>query len=599
MCLVVVGDHVGQTSKSFRISERIHLSYPTSSGIISVFQSIFICSLELVVEPWIEELFKALVKRFDLDVSVLSRLTTKVEIAQKREVEEADSKNQSAAAEKEIEEVDGKKGSIDQEPSEPILSPHPYEYPDVSLIRGNAKVSSDPSLRVPVAPQEYLVCSVSHEKLDVNHGLSWQNGAKMVGIASVPYNVTVVGTALLTDADAVKPKHELVVDLGEHYSVLPYEPGDAFYFVVPNPAPEVNFILDRMGMLAIADQVCTVSVNPSTEKINPTIPPHVPPKSSLRHLFTYCLDIRRTPGRPILRALAEGAKDEQEKRRLLELTSAQGFTEFNDFVRQPGLSLADILFAFPSVRPSPDRLIELLPRLIPRSYSASSCRGRRVRFIYSVMNFTAENGRRYARNGLATDWLLGLKVGDTIQIMHKEPARFRLPPPSIPSSDAARMPLLMIGPGTGVAVFLAFCQHLLNIKLNEPENFPTVKRYLYFGCRNLEKDSLYLDELKSYVREGILTELILCESRVDGDRPKRVQDALRQRIGQVCDFIFNSGSDVPSRVFVCGDAKGMSKDVFLCFRDIIKEGRGKSDAEAMACLTEIQKADRYIEDVWS
>ncbi|EYB98390.1 hypothetical protein Y032_0131g1595 [Ancylostoma ceylanicum] len=183
--------------------------------------------------------------------------------------------------------------------------------------------------------------------------------------------------------------------------------------------------------------------------------------------------------------------------------------------------------------------------------------------------------------------------------MHKEPARFRLPPPSIPSSDAARMPLLMIGPGTGVAVFLAFCQHLLNIKLNEPENFPTVKRYLYFGCRNLEKDSLYLDELKSYVREGILTELILCESRVDGDRPKRVQDALRQRIGQVCDFIFNSGSDVPSRVFVCGDAKGMSKDVFLCFRDIIKEGRGKSDAEAMACLTEIQKADRYIEDVWS
>ncbi|RCN23989.1 oxidoreductase NAD-binding domain protein [Ancylostoma caninum] len=354
-----------------------------------------------------------------------------------------------------------------------------------------------------------------------------------------------------------------------------------------------------MGMLAIADQVCTVSVNPSTEKINPTIPAHVPPKSSLRHLFTYCLDIRRTPGRPILRALAEGAQNEQEKRRLLELTSAQGFTEFNDFVRQPGLSLADILFAFPSVRPSPDRLIELLPRLIPRSYSASSCRGRRVRFIYSVMHFTAENGRRYARNGLATDWLLGLKVGDMIKIMHKETARFRLPPPSLPSSDAARMPLLMVGPGTGVAVFLAFCQHLLNIKLNNPENCLDVPRYLYFGCRNLEKDSLYLDELKSYVREGILTELILCESRVDGDRPKRVQDALKQRISQVCDFIFNSGSDVPSRVFICGDAKGMSKDVFQCFHDIIKEGTGRSDEEARAYMVEMQKADRYVEDVWS
>ncbi|RCN28050.1 flavodoxin, partial [Ancylostoma caninum] len=253
--------------------------------------------LELVVEPWIEELFKALVKRFDLDVGVLSRLTTKVEIAQKREVEEPDSKNQATADEKkEVDEVESNKGRIDQEPSEPILSPHPYEYPEVSLIKGNAKVSNDPALRVPVAPQEYLVCSVSHERLKVNHGLPWQNGAKMVGVASVPYDVTVVGTALLTDADVVKPKHELVIDLREHFSVLPYEPGDAFYFVVPNPTPEVNFILDRMGMLAIADQICTVSVNPSTEKINPTIPAHVPPKSSLRHLFTYCLDIRRTPG---------------------------------------------------------------------------------------------------------------------------------------------------------------------------------------------------------------------------------------------------------------------------------------------------------------
>ncbi|KHJ82283.1 hypothetical protein OESDEN_18025 [Oesophagostomum dentatum] len=112
-----------------------------------------------------------------------------------------------------------------------------------------------------------------------------------------------------------------------------------------------------MGVLTIADQVCNVSVHPKTQKINPTLPPHVPPKSSLRHLFTNCLDIRRTPGRPVLRALAESASNEQEKRRLLELTSAQGLSEFNDFVRQPGLSLADILFAFPSLRPSPDRLI--------------------------------------------------------------------------------------------------------------------------------------------------------------------------------------------------------------------------------------------------
>ncbi|KAK6733270.1 hypothetical protein RB195_017177 [Necator americanus] len=539
--------------------------------------------LELVVEPWIEELFEALVKRFKLDPGLLSRLTMKVAIAEKRDVEEDVRREE----------------RISSEPDQQILLPHPYNYPEISLIKGNAKLSCDPALRVPVAPQEYLVSSVSHEKLQQNHGLMWPNGAKMVGVASAPYEVTVVGTALLTDADVVKPKYEFVVDLGEYFSVLPYEPGDAFYFVVPNPTPEVNFILDRMGMLTIADQVCTISVNPSTQKINPIIPPHVPPQSSLRHLFTHCLDIRRTPGRPILRSLAESATNEQEKRRLLELTSAQGLTEFNDFVRQPGLSLADILFAFPSVRPSPDRLTELLPRLIPRSYSISSCRGRRVRFIYSVMNFTAEDGRRYPRKGLATDWLLNLRVGDKIQIMHKEPARFRLPPPPLDSSVAAQMPLLMIGPGTGLAVFLGFCQYLLKVKLADPKNFPNVPRYLYFGCRNLEKDSLYLDELQLYLREGILTELILCESQVDHGRPKYVQDALKQRIPQICDFILTDISDVQSRIFICGDAKGMSKDVLQCFYDIVKEGMGKSDAEAKVFMTELHKADRYVEDVWS
>ncbi|VDK81385.1 unnamed protein product [Cylicostephanus goldi] len=182
--------------------------------------------------------------------------------------------------------------SLIEEPLEPMLKANPYNYPEVSLIRGN-----DAALRVPVPPQEYLVTSVTHERLKSDHRLPWQNEAKMVGVASAPYDVTVIGTAILTDFDVKKPKHELVIDLGVHYDTLPYEPGDAFYFVFPNPAAEVNFILHRMGVLPIADQLCTVSLIPSTKKLNPTLPPHILPKSSLRHLFTHCLDIRRTPGR--------------------------------------------------------------------------------------------------------------------------------------------------------------------------------------------------------------------------------------------------------------------------------------------------------------
>ncbi|KAK6047870.1 flavodoxin, partial [Cooperia oncophora] len=256
--------------------------------------------LELVVEPWIEKLFQVLVKRFNLNPEVLQQLTTKIEFAEKKE--------------------DPKKVGVENgedptpEQSRPFLSPQPYEYPQVSLIKGNDKLSKDPALRVPVAPQEFLVSSVTHEKLKQNHGLPWQNGAKMVGVATAPYDVTVVGTSRLTDADVVKPKHELILDLGGPCTLIfvNFSPSflptlrtgrcvlfrysksfsrSEFHFgQVKIPAyaasywactPGLNLeIFFRMGMLSIADQKCTVSIHPNTQKINPTLPAHVPPESS-------------------------------------------------------------------------------------------------------------------------------------------------------------------------------------------------------------------------------------------------------------------------------------------------------------------------------
>uniref|UniRef100_A0A1I7XU96 Methionine synthase reductase n=1 Tax=Heterorhabditis bacteriophora TaxID=37862 RepID=A0A1I7XU96_HETBA len=437
-----------------------------------------------------------------------------------------------------------------------------FPYNVFFVILGNEKLSVDENLRVPIAPQPFLASTVSHEKLDSEHGIPWQNACKMVGIASAPYVVTVVGTAIVTDPDVPKPKREIIIDIGEHFSELPYEPGDAFYFITPNPTHEVNYLLHRMGILPLADQKCTVSVDPTTQKINATIPGHIPPNSSLRYLFTHCLDIRRAPGRPLLRVLAENASDSSERRRLLELCSAQGMNEFTIFIRQAGLSVADVLFAFPSVKPPVDRLIGEIYRLPTSMYDYVTC-------IIHVFYF------RYPRKGLASEWLSNLHVGDKIQMMRKEPARFRLPPPPAPPSSASQIPLLMVGPGTGVAVFLAFCQHLLKNKLFEPKNFPIVPRYLFFGCRNLEKDALYKDELESYVREGVLTELVFCESRGDGARPKYVQDALRQKTKEVCDFLLLNDESNPSRIFICGDAKGMSKDVWQCFHDIIKDGMSR------------------------
>ncbi|CAJ0578195.1 unnamed protein product, partial [Mesorhabditis spiculigera] len=550
--------------------------------------------LELVVEPWIEQLLKKLCELDHIPISRLEGLTISTPLVKKEK------EKKSVAEKPKLPTVMSTEDDRADSSTDRILKLAPYTYPgEISLIRGNEALSSDEALRVPIAPLTYLVTSVTHEKFEPK-SVNWQNGESMPGLQGKPMDATVVGTTLLTDFDVHKPKRELVIDLNAHWDQLSYSPGDAFYFLQPNPEAEVNFILERMGLLMMADQKCHVTVAGDAKKPNAAVPGYIPPISSLRYIFTHCLDIRRAPGRPVLRVFADATSDEGEKRRLLELCSSQGMAEFTAHIRQAAVSIVDVLAAFPGVRPAPERLIEQLPRLIPRPYSVSNCYERargRIRFVYSEMKFGVADGRRYERLGLATEWLNALRVGDQIQVMMKEPARFRFPVPPATVEAGLKMPLLMIGPGTGVSTFISFLDLLLHEKI-KIGSLPAVPRKLFFGCRNFEKDFIYKDLLESYVREGILDELIACESQPAKPVPGRhcyVQEALRQRADEVWDFIQLE----ESRIFICGDAKAMSKDTWECFAKIVAEKKGCSDAEAKAFLLELKKANRYIEDVWA
>ncbi|CAJ0570942.1 unnamed protein product, partial [Mesorhabditis spiculigera] len=522
-----------------------------------------------------EQLLKKLCELDHIPISRLEGLTISTPLVKKEK------EKKSVAEKPKLPAVMSTEDNRADSSADPILKLAPYTYPDeISLIRGNEALSSDEALRVPIAPLTYLVTSP--------------------GLHGKPMDATVVGTTLLTDFDVHKPKRELIIDLNAHWDQLSYSPGDAFYFLQPNPEAEVNFILERMGLLMMADQKCHVVVASDAKKPNAAVPGYIPPISSLRYIFTHCLDIRRAPGRPVLRVFADATSDEGEKRRLLELCSSQGMAEFTAHVRQAAVSIVDVLAAFPGVRPAPERLIEQLPRLIPRPYSVSNCYERargRIRFVYSEMKFGVADGRRYERLGLATEWLNALRVGEQIQVMMKEPARFRFPVPPATVEAGLKMPLLMIGPGTGVSTFISFLDLLLHEKIKSG-SLPAVPRKLFFGCRNFEKDFIYKDLLESYVREAILDELIACESQPAKPVPGRhcyVQEALRQRADEVWDFIQLE----ESRIFICGDAKAMSKDTWECFAKIVAEKKGCSDAEAKAFLLELKKVNRYIEDVWA
>uniref|UniRef100_A0A1I7TA95 Methionine synthase reductase n=1 Tax=Caenorhabditis tropicalis TaxID=1561998 RepID=A0A1I7TA95_9PELO len=529
--------------------------------------------LELVVEPWIDQFFKTLAARFNISDEKMNAITESPNI-KLNQVKTDEEKKALLQKRKEDEESDDEgRGGVQ---GVDMLIPEHYDYPEVSLLKGSQVLSIDENLRVPIAPQPFLVSSVSHKKLEDDHKLEWQNLCKMPGVVTKPFKVMVVSAEFVTDpfSKKIKTKRMITVDFGDHAPKLQYEPGDAIYFCVPNPLAEVNFILKRCGVLSIADQQCELTVDSKTEKINAQIPGHVHKLTTLRHMFTTCLDIRRSPGRPLIRVLAESTSDPLEKRRLLELCSAQGMKDFTDFVRTPGLSLADMLFAFPNVKPPVDRLIELLPRLIPRPYSMSSYENRRARFVYSEMEFPATEGRRHSRKGLATDWLNSLRIGDTVEVMGKEPARFRLPPLGMEKNEAGSMPLLM------------------KLKKDSLSEFSEVPRILFFGCRDMAVDAIYMNELESFVAEGILTDLIICESE---QKKERVQDGLRKNLDKVLPFLTPSSN---SKIYICGDAKGMSKDVWQCFSDIVAKDQNIPDMEAKKKLMELKKNDQYIEDVW-
>lgn len=283
--------------------------------------------LELVVEPWIEKFFAVLATRFNISEEKMNVITDSLHV--KLNQIKTEEEKQALLLKRRIDE--------DQDEEEigiEILHLEPYEYPELSLLKGcifqessfpiqvfsgSSTLSNDENLRVPIAPQPFIVSSVSHKKLASETKLDWQNSCKMPGVVTEPFDALVVSAEFVTDpfSKKIKMKRMITVDFGskclvikqqsisyvayvtfsEHAADLQYEPGDAIYFCVPNPAKEVNFILKRCGVLSIADQLCELSIDSKTEKINAQIPGHVHKVTSLRHIFTTCLDIRRAPGR--------------------------------------------------------------------------------------------------------------------------------------------------------------------------------------------------------------------------------------------------------------------------------------------------------------
>jgi sulfite reductase (NADPH) flavoprotein alpha-component len=242
----------------------------------------------------------------------------------------------------------------------------------------------------------------------------------------------------------------------------------------------------------------------------------------------------------------------------------------------------DVLAAiekFPGIRPDPEALIEALDPLQPRLYSISSSpKVNPGRVSLTIDTVRYKIGKR-DRHGVASTFL-GERVrpGTALKAYVQKAHAFGLP------ADP-QTPIIMIGPGTGVAPFRAFLHERMATKQKG-------RNWLFFGHQRSAYDFFYEDEFAAMKARGVLSRLSLAWSR-DGEQKFYVQDRMRE-VGRDLWSWLTDGA----HVYVCGDAKRMAKDVELALVDIVAQHGARSADQAIAFVADLKKQGRYQQDVY-
>jgi sulfite reductase (NADPH) flavoprotein alpha-component len=243
------------------------------------------------------------------------------------------------------------------------------------------------------------------------------------------------------------------------------------------------------------------------------------------------------------------------------------------------LDVLATLEKFWGVRPDPEAFIEALEPLQPRLYSISSSprpNPRRVSLTVDAVRYEIAGRERL---GVASTFVASrIKPGDRLNVYVQKAHNFALP--ADPST-----PIIMVGPGTGIAPFRAFLHERMATKAPG-------RNWLFFGHQRSNCDFFYEDELMGMKAAGVLTRLSLAWSR-DGAEKIYVQDRMRENGGELWTWLAEG-----AHFYVCGDAKRMAKDVEGALIDIVAQYGARTTDEAIAFVTELKRRGRYQADVY-
>jgi sulfite reductase (NADPH) flavoprotein alpha-component len=363
-----------------------------------------------------------------------------------------------------------------------------------------------------------------------------------------PVPATFVSRRLLNKTGSEKETWHIDFDLAG--SGLDYVVGDSFGIFARNELGHVDQIIAILG----ASHTTKVRGRTLREVLTDEVALSPAPDS----LFELISFITGGAQREKARALAQGDDPDGDAATLDVMAALQKFS---------------------GVRPHPEAFVEALEPLQPRLYSISSSHTATPGKLSLTVDCVRYVIGKRKRLGLASTFLAErIQPGEQVKVYVQKAHGFALP-------EDAKVPIVMIGPGTGIAPFRAFL-------LERRATGATGKNWLFFGHQRSSCDFFYSDELNAMKTAGLLTRLSLAWSR-DGDKKFYVQDRMRE-VGRELWAWLAEGA----HVYVCGDAKRMAKDVERALVDIVAQHGARSTDEAISFVGELKKKGRFQQDVY-
>lgn len=367
-----------------------------------------------------------------------------------------------------------------------------------------------------------------------------------------PFPAKLLVNRLLTAPSSSKETRHYEISIAG--SGLTYEAGDALG-VVPCNCPElVAGIIKAIGCTGDEDE----PVNGELMTLHEALRTHFEIKA---------------PSKELIEEIATRSGD-QELNGIIESGDKEKLADY-----LWGRDTLDLLLQFPVCEFAAAEFLALLKPLQHRAYSISSSGNLYKDSVHLTVASVRYESHNRQHKGVCSTYLADL-VDDATEVhcFFTPNKVFRVP-------EDNNLPMIMVGPGTGIAPFRAFLQE------RRHRNAPG-KNWLFFGDRNAATDFIYRDELENFQQSGLLTRLDVAFSR-DQDAKVYVQDRMLEQGAELFSWLEEGGY-----FFVCGDAYRMAKDVDQALHDIIAEHGRLSEQQAIDYVNQLKKDKRYVRDVY-